>query len=104
MIPALAKWIVLLFGVFILAVGFLMLIDPEKARSILKKAGSTTIINCAEITIRLIPATAMIVVADACKYPEAFNLFGWIMVITSMVLYAVPRKMHHAFSLKVQRF
>ncbi len=100
MITTTAKWTTILFGVFIILVGFLMLFAPKKARSVLRKAGSTNFINYAEITIRLIPAAAMILYADFSKLPIAFEIFGWIMVITSIILYMVPRKTHHRFSMK----
>lgn len=100
MITEIAKWIILLFGVFIIFIGFVMLFNPNKARTTLRKAGSTNIINYAEITIRLIPAIALIVYADFSKFPEAFEIFGWIMLLTSLVIYVIPRKMHHTFSMK----
>ena len=95
-----AKWTVILFGMFIICVGFLMLFAPKKARETLRKAGSTNFINYAEITIRMIPAIGLILYADYSKYPDAFKIFGWIMLGTSLVLYFVPRKLHHAFSLR----
>ncbi len=100
MITEIAKWVVILFGIFIIFIGFIMLINPKKARVTLRKAGSTNFINYAEITIRLIPAIALILYSDFSKFPEAFKIFGWIMLITSLVLYAVPRKIHHKFSMK----
>ncbi len=100
MITIMSKWVVLLFGSFIIFVGFLMLFVPKKARATLRKAGSTNFINYAEITIRLIPAVALILYADFSKIPLAFKAFGWFMLITSFVLYFVPRKTHHSFSLK----
>ncbi len=95
-----AQWMVLFFGLFILFIGCIMLIDPEKARRILRKAGSTSVINYAEITIRLIPAVALIVCSECSKFPAAFKVFGGIMLFTSLVLYFVPRRVHHEFSLK----
>lgn len=77
-----------------------MLLKPQKAREILRKAGSTNFINYAEITIRMIPAMALILSADISKYPEVFKIFGWFMLLTSFVLYFVPRQLHHKFSLK----
>lgn len=100
MIIETAKWIVILFGIFIIFVGFMMLFKPNKARTTLRKAGSTNFINYAEITIRIIPAVALILYANLAKFPEAFKVFGWIMLITSLVLYMVPRKLHHQFSMK----
>ena len=100
MVIEIAKWVVIFFGLFIVFIGFIMLVKPQKARATLRKAGSTNFINYAEITIRLIPATALILHSDFSKYPEAFKIFGWIMLITSLILYIVPRKFHHKFSMK----
>ncbi|WP_047416081.1 hypothetical protein [Cellulophaga sp. Hel_I_12] len=100
MIIEIAQWIVLFFGLFIIFIGCIMLIHPKKARSILRKAGSTNFINYAEITIRLLPAIALIICSEFSKFPAAFKVFGGIMLITSLVLYFVPRKIHHQFSLK----
>jgi len=100
MIDTFAKWTVVIFGLFFIGVGFLMLFNPLKARYILRKAGSTTFINYAEITIRMIPATALILSEGVSKFPEAFKIIGWFMLLTSLVLFFIPRQLHHAFSLK----
>ncbi len=100
MIDILAKWTIILFGLFFICVGLLMLIRPEKANEILRKAGSTNFINYAEITTRIIPAVGLILLADNSKYPDIFKIFGWFMLLTSLVLYFVPRHLHHNFSLK----
>ncbi len=95
-----AKLTIIGFGIFIISVGLIMLFAPQKARLILRKAGSTNFINYAEITIRMIPATALILYSDFSKYPEFFKILGWFMLITSLVLYFVPRRIHHNYSLK----
>ncbi len=100
MLTTTAKWIIIVFGLFFIGVGLIMLFAPQKARQILRKAGSTNFINYAEITIRMIPATALILYSDFSKYPEAFKIFGWFMLVTSFILYFVPRQIHHTFSLK----
>lgn len=100
MIVEIAKWILIAFGIFFIYVGGIMLFKPKIARETLRKAGSTNFINYAELTLRMIPATAFIIFSDDSKYPEFFKLFGWFMLITSLVLYFVPRKLHHNFSNK----
>ena len=95
-----AKWVVILFGVFFIIVGFMMLIKPQKVNDILRKAGSTNFINYAEITIRIIPAIGLIIASVNSKYPDILKVFGWFMFITSFILYFVPRKLHHEFSIK----
>lgn len=96
---AMAKWIVLFFGIFLISVGFLMLFAPKKARQILRKAGSTNFINYAEITIRMIPAAGLILYADLSKFSELFKILGWFMLSTSLLLYFIPRRLHHNYSL-----
>lgn len=96
----LAKLTIIIFGIFFICVGLVMLFSPKSARVILKKAGSTNFINYAEITIRMIPAIALILYADFSKFPDVFRLFGWFMLLTSFVLFFVPRRLHHDFSLK----
>jgi len=100
MIDTIAKWTIIIFGLFFICVGFLMLIKPQKARAILRKAGSTNFINYAEITIRIIPAIGLILSADNSKFPDIFKIVGWFMLCTSLVLYFIPRKLHHNFSTK----
>ena len=77
-----------------------MLFYPQKARATLRKAGSTNLINYAEITLRMIPAAALVLAADISKFPEVFKIVGWFMLCTSFVLYFVPRQIHHNFSTK----
>ena len=95
-----AKWILFLFGIYIILAGFIMLLKPVKAREILRKAGSTNFINYAEISVRMLVSAAFIGYSEHAKYPDIFHLAGWFMLITSFILYLIPRKMHHSFSLK----
>jgi uncharacterized membrane protein YfcA len=94
-----AKCIVILFGVFLILTGVLMLWSPNKARELLRKAGSTNLINYSEITIRMIPATGLVVYSELSKYPEILWILGWFMIATSLILYFVPRKLHHKYAL-----
>ena len=100
MIVEIAKWTIIMFGIFFIFAGGIMLFRPNVARGTLRKAGSTNLINYGEITIRMIPAIALIIFSDYSEYPEFFKLFGWFMLITSFVLYFVPKKLHNNFSNK----
>lgn len=95
----LAKWTIIAFGLFIVYVGFLMLLAPNSAIAILKKAASNNFINYTEITLRLIPAVSLVLYADLSGYPAFFYYFGWFMILTSIVLYFVPRRLHHQYAL-----
>lgn len=96
----LTKYILIVFGLFLIGVSFLMLFFPTKARATLRKAGSTPLINYMEITLRMIPAICLVLYADYSKFTLIFHLLGWFMLATSLVLYFVPRQMHHQYALK----
>lgn len=100
MIITIGKYTIILFGIFILIAGFLMLFAPNNARRILRKAGSTNIINYTEISIRLLLGIVIILYSDFSKFPSVLFIFGWFMLITALILFFVPRKSHHNFSLK----
>ena len=93
-----AKYIVILFGTFLIGVGLLMLLKPIKARTYLRQAGSTDLINYTEITIRVIPAAGLVLYSEYSKFPEVFRYFGWFMIATSLALYFVPRRLHHRYA------
>ena len=97
MIIEITKWVLIFFGIFIIFIGFVMLINTKKARSTLRKAGSTNFINYSEITIRLVPAIALILYSEFSKFPGIFEILGRVMLVTSLILYLVPRKIHHKF-------
>jgi hypothetical protein len=96
-----AKYTIHLFGGCVLFAEFHMLFTPKKARVLLRKAGSTLMINYTEISLRLIPAIAIILYAGYSRFPIAFEVLGWFMVLTSLVLYVIPRKVYHNFSMKI---
>jgi hypothetical protein len=96
----LSKWTIIVIGLFFISVGMIMLFKPNLARSILKKAGRTNFINYAEITIRMIPDRALIFYSNLSKCQTILMVLGWFMLITSLILYFVPRKIHHSYSLR----
>ena len=75
-----------------------MLFQPQKVRSLLRKAGSTALINYAELSIRMIPGIAFVIYAENSKFPFSFQIVGWFIIISSAVLMIIPRKLHHKFS------
>jgi len=95
-----AKYIILLFALFILSVGFLMLYDPNKARHILRKAGSTPLINYTELSLRMVPAFSMVMYAEYAHFPLFFSLLGYFMIATSVILMIIPRQWHHQYALQ----
>ena len=101
MIELIAKYITILFGLFFIFIGFLMLFRPKKVRAFLRMAGSTNLINYGEITIRMLPATALIIYGEFSKFPEVLIVFGWFMLITSFVLFLYQNSFIIIFQIKL---
>lgn len=100
MITSLALIITAIFGLFLIGVGFVMLISPNTAWRALNKAGSTPLINYAELTFRMIPAAGLILSSSESRFPLVFEWLGWFMIVSSLVLMLIPRKWHYAYAQK----
>jgi len=90
----LATIIVAAGGFWLIAVSLFMLYRPFQALFALSKMASTNLINYTEITLRMITGIALVYVANSMDYTWFFNFFGWFLVISAAVLYAVPRQWH----------
>lgn len=95
----LSRIIITVFGLFIAGVGVLQAFKPARALSILTQAGSTNLINYGELLIRMIPGGALIIYAPFSRLQDIFFYLGWILVITSVVLILIPRRIHHQYAL-----
>lgn len=98
MATAAAQLFIILFSLWLIAVGALMAAKPRVALRYLGKAASTYFINYAEITLRLIAGLALALYAEFSKFPEIFRIFGWFVVATSGILYFVPRAWHARYA------
>jgi uncharacterized protein YjeT (DUF2065 family) len=95
-----SKVIIICFGLFLIYSGFLMFINPEKARTIIGKAGSTIVINYGELIVRLILGISFVFCAKTNLYEQYFSIFGYFLIISAIILMFTPMKTHHKFSTK----
>lgn len=93
------QWVVILFGVWLIAVSGLMLARPHIALQCLGNMASTNFIHYAELSLRMIAGTAFVLYAEPSRFPDAMRIFGWFLVASSAVLFLVPRKWHAAYSI-----
>jgi uncharacterized membrane protein YfcA len=98
MIVLIAKYIINLFGLFLVYSGFLMFFKPEKVRTIIGKAGSTYFINYTELGIRLIIGISFLISTIYSNYELQFKLIGYFLMISALLLMLVPIKMHNNFA------
>lgn len=94
-----AQWVVILSGVWLIAVSGLMLARPCIALRCLGNMASTNFINYAELSLRLSAGIAFVLYAELSRFPDAMRIIGWFLVVSSAVLFVVPRKWHAAYSI-----
>ena len=93
-----AQILVIISAVWLIGVSVFMFALPEIALRYLGKFASTNLINYTEITLRMIAGIAFVLFAPDSKFPLILESFGWILVVTSAILYLVPRKWHSAYA------
>ncbi len=95
-----SKYIIICFGLFLIYSGFLMFFNPEKARTVIGKAGSTFAINYGELIIRLLLGISFVITSKTNTYEQYFTIFGYFLIISAVILMLIPMKTHHKFSTK----
>lgn len=98
MMTTAAQWLVMLSGIWLIAVSMLMVASPQTALRHLSKMASRNFINYLEITLRMIWGLALVEYAKFSRFPEVLRSFGLLLVITSAVLFLIPRKWHARYA------
>jgi hypothetical protein len=82
-------------GVFLTGLALLIAINPQLAEGFLRSFASSARTHYAEQAMRVIAGGAMVLFAPSMWYSHVFKLFGWLIVVTAVVLLLVPWRWHH---------
>lgn len=89
---------ILLAALYLLTLGVTALVSPERTRRFLASFASSPSAHFLELLIRLILGASLILYAPQMKFPTIFYIFGWILVVTTIVLALLPWKWHCRFA------
>lgn len=95
----LARTLIILSGLWLIAVSLFMIYRPLRALGALSNFASTNLINYTEISLRMLVGVAFIMAAREWQMSFLFNMFGWFLAISAAILFVVPRKWHHNYAL-----
>jgi len=90
--------VVLLFSLFLAALGGASFLAPAKA--FLLGFATSAFTHYLEMVLRLAVGGSILWQAPHLMYPGAFTIFGWMLVGTSAVLLLLPWKWHRHFAEK----
>jgi hypothetical protein len=85
-------------GTWLVVTGALMAFWPQRALHVLSLTASTRTINNVEQGLRLLAGAALLLRAPASKLPQAFEIVGWFIVLSSMILLVLPLRWHSAYA------
>ena len=98
MTAMLAAALVLLTGFYFVGLAVVSLVAPARAAHFLQGMAGSAFAHYLELLLRLVVGSAILVHAPRMLFPGVFVAFGWILVITTAVLFAIPWQWHHRFA------
>jgi hypothetical protein len=101
-LQVLALLIVTATGLWLVGVAFLMVLRPRYCLHLLEKMSSSleranTRLHFTEQGLRVLAGVALILRAPVSKLPLAFEIAGWLLVGSSMLIMAAPIRWHGAY-------
>lgn len=96
--------VVVLAGSYLLALGAASLLVPTRASRFLLGFAGTRALHFTELFLRFVVGAALVLYAPHMFLSGAFNLFGWVLLVTTAVLLIIPWQWHHRFAQQVVPF
>jgi hypothetical protein len=85
-------------GLWLIGAAAFMALRPKRALHVLSLTASTRTINNVEQGLRLLAGVALLLRAPASKLPQPFEVAGWFIVLSSLVLLVIPLRWHSAYA------
>ncbi len=89
--------VVVCSAMFLIGLAAVIVINPPLAARFLGSFASSARAHYTEQALRLVAGGAIVIFAPSMWYPDLFELFGWILIVTAAGLLLVPWRWHNAF-------
>lgn len=89
---------VILAGIWLILVAGLMWFAPDRCLRWLGLMASTWPINIIELGLRMLAGLALVGRAEMSKSPAIFEICGWFIAVTSVMILLTPRRAHAAYA------
>ena len=98
MVGSISIFVVLLAGLYFVALGTVSLVRPADANRFLLGFAGSARVHYVELLLRLLVGGAFIFSAPRMLFSEIFGLFGWVLVVTTVGLLLIPWRWHRLFA------
>lgn len=85
-------------GIYLVVLGGAALFRPAETKRFLAGFARSARAHFLELFIRLGVGVALVPAAPEMKFPGLVVLFGWVLVVTTLVLFAIPWRVHYRFA------
>ena len=89
---------ILLAGFYLVGLAVLSFMNRAAARRFLLGFAGSACVHYLELATRLAVGGAFVIRAPLMKFPTVFSLFGWVLIITTACLLALPWQTHQRFA------
>lgn len=98
MLNAISQGFAVASGIWIASIGVYMLVRPHHALAVLGRMGSSPSLHVGEMVVRIIAGIALMIAATGSRFPLTITIVGAFLIVTALVLLALPRRWHAAYS------
>lgn len=98
MLDNLALIVIALAGVYLLGLGGLSLAAPARARRFLASFASSASAHYLELAARMLVGASVLQFSPQMQYSQLFDFVGWVLVVTTILLLAIPWYWHRAIA------
>jgi hypothetical protein len=98
MSPQYALAVVAVAGLFLAALGTVALLAPPRAERFLLGFARTATRHYSELIVRLLVGAAFVASAPRLPGSAAFHAIGWVLLVTTAVLFLIPWRLHQRFT------
>lgn len=85
-------------GVWLIGLGVWIALFPRRALAALAAMGGTPVIHFGEMSVRLLAGVALVAAGPVSRFPAVISLIGGFLILSALVLMALPRRWHAAYS------
>ena len=90
--------VVVTFALFLIGLAATIYARPSLAERFLNAFARSAGAHYVEQAVRLVVGGALVVFSPEMVRPDAFRIFGWVIVVTTVGLLCIPWQWHHRFA------
>lgn len=85
-------YLILLFAVFLLATGVVMLVKPMALFGVMEKYARSLELQVVAVVVRIILGVVFILAAEDTKFPMVIQIIGWLMIVAGIIVAVIGRR------------